>query len=103
MKMTSSKYAQAWAILKEFKTLTLTLDSPRVERTVRKAIIEHKKLDREKNPLERIKVKKSLSDGGKILLKFFLVPTVRYGTQFIDLAEDLELGPPDATDIDLPI
>ena len=99
--MTSSKYAQAWAILKEFKSLTLTLDSPRVERTVRKAIIEHKKLDKEKNPLERIKVKKSLSLEGKILLKFFLVPTVRYGTQFIDLDTDLALGSPDATDVDL--
>lgn len=81
-----SKYAQAWAILNEFKTLTLTLDSPRVERTVRKAIIEQKKLDPNKNPLERIKVNKYIDkDSNKITLDFALVDTIRYRTEFIDL------------------
>lgn len=98
-----SKYAQAWAILKEFKSLTLTLDSPRVERTVRKAIIEHKKLDKDKSPLERIKVKKSFVDG-RVTLHFTLLPSIRYRTEFFDLdrsltsEKDIEDDP---TDIDL--
>lgn len=91
-----SKYAQAWAILKEFKSLTITLDSPRVERTVRKAIIEQKKLDKEKNPLERIKVTKSLV-AGKITLEFSLVDSVRYRTEFIDLYATEEEPPYEST------
>lgn len=91
-----SKYIQAWEILKEFKSLTLTLDSPRVERTVRKAIIEQKKFDKDKNPLERIKVTKSLVDG-RITLEFKLVDTIRYRAEFIDLFpnEDTNYDPTD--------
>lgn len=80
----ASKYAQAWAILKEYKSLTLTLDTPRVERTVRKAIVEHKKLDTNKNLLERIQVRKSISDG-RVQLHFRLIPTTRRLKDFFDL------------------
>ena len=80
----SSKYAQVWAILKAYKTVALTLDTPRVERTVRKAIIEHKKLDKNKNNLERIKVTRALVEG-KIQLTFHLVPTVRARDEYFDL------------------
>lgn len=79
-----SKYAQAWEILKEYKTLTLTLDNPRVERTVREGVIKYKKLDKTKNPLERIKVKKTLADG-KLQLHFTLVPTTRWRLEYFDL------------------
>lgn len=105
--MSNSKYAQAWAILKESKALTLTLHSPRVERTVRKALAEHKKLDKEKNYLERIKVVKSVTPEGKIRLDFSLITTLRKGNDFLDLLDaapkDKSNDKPDRFDIDLPI
>lgn len=83
--MYTSKYAQAWRILKQLKILELTLENARVERTVRKGIIEHKKLDKDKNPLERIKVTKALNNDNKLVLTFTLVPIVRKQDDYFDL------------------
>lgn len=96
----TSKYATAWAVLKKHKILVLTLDTPRVERTVRKAIIEHKKLDKDKNPLERIKTTKALVDG-KITLTFRLIHSIRHRTEFLDLIDSTDLTTEDPYDVDL--
>ena len=82
----ASKYAQAWAILKETKSLTLTLTNPRVERTIRKAMVEHKKLDQTRNLLERIHVTREIS-GDNLLLHFKLKPYIRQRDDFYDFTE----------------
>ncbi len=79
-----SKYAQAWAILKEYKEITLVLDNPRAEKTIRNAIVEHKKLDKSKNYLERIKTSREIKEG-KLVLHFRLVPSIRRSAEFFDL------------------
>lgn len=97
----TSKYAQAWAILKETKSLSLILETPRVENTIRKAIIEHKKLDKTKDPLERIKVKKYLNPEGKVVLTFKLVPCVRSIDALFDLVEPPKKENSDDESIDI--
>lgn len=94
----ASKYRQAWQFLKANKVLTLVINSPTVERTVRKAIIEHKKLDKEKDFLERIQVKRSVNSEGKIQLDFSLIPSIRRLESFYDFSVS---GPKSDIDIDL--
>lgn len=91
-----SKYAQAWAILKEYKEVSLVLDNPRTEKTIRAAITEHKKLDKFKNPLERIKTFKEIKEG-KLIIHFKLVPCIRRTNEFLDLTSPLD----DSTDLDI--
>lgn len=83
--MSTSKYAQAWAVLKQYKILVIVLDTPRVEKTVRQGIIEHKKLDKDKNLLERIKVTKRLTPENKLELTFTLHPVIRTNNEYFDL------------------
>lgn len=82
----ASRYRQAWLLLKSEKVLSLVISSPRVERTIRKAIIEQKKLDKDKDYLERISVKRSVNSEGKIQLDFSLIPSVRRRESFYDLS-----------------
>ena len=78
-----SKYAQAWAILKQYKKLSLTLETPRIEKTIRAAIRSQKKLDPSRELLERIQVKKEIIEG-KLVLHFKLIPSVRRRDEFFD-------------------
>lgn len=78
-----SKYAQAWAILKQYKKLSLTLETPRIEKTIRAAIRSQKKLDPSRELLERIQVKKEIING-KLVLHFSLIPSVRRRDEFFD-------------------
>lgn len=79
-----SKYQEAWEILKKTKTLSLSIADPKTERTIRKAIIERKKLDKDKDPLERISVRKEIKDG-QLVLNFTLSPAIRWRSDFYDL------------------
>lgn len=81
-----SKYAQAWAILKQYKKLSLTLETPRIEKTIRAAIRSQKKLDPSRELLERIQVKKEIIEG-KLVLHFSLIPSVRRRDEFFDFDE----------------
>lgn len=81
-----SKYAQAWAILKQYKKLSLTLETPRIEKTIRAAIRSQKKLDPSRELLERIQVKKEIIEG-KLVLHFSLISSVRRRDEFFDFDE----------------
>lgn len=84
-----SKYAQAWAILKQYKKLSLTLENPRIEKTIRAAIRSQKKLDPSRELLERIQVKKEIING-KLVLHFSLIPSVRRRAEFFDFEPSTE-------------